>query len=141
VQTVRSEPAFEDVAVDLGSYWVGEASFYNSIILDVSFRTLTAQQRDPFDLDAAAAAKRLHDHVMEHLLGPPRTYDQRPLAICPELTATQATLAEPHYWKFSWGLVCSGYTFKTGISNVTLIYGARRCRARLAAKRGRDFKP
>ncbi|MCC9602226.1 hypothetical protein LOC67_16850 [Stieleria sp. JC731] len=137
----QSCTSFIDVTLDLGQNWGGKAFFYDSAILNCTFHMRSTFQLRPFNLDSAADAKRFHDQYLTNLLGPGKTVDQRSNSFCPDLTVIQEIIAIPHYWKFAWGIVWSGYTYKSGVSEVTLSYGSRRTRARIAHKRGRKFCP
>jgi hypothetical protein len=76
-----------------------------------------------YSLDLEAAAKKLHDNLLEKILGKPVELDLLPNM---NLNAGHECLARPLKWVFPWGIVRSAHDFKGGGTYMIVSYGNRR---------------
>ena len=107
--------------------------FYDQLLVNV---TLSANLYPPgkwdwshYSLDVEAETKRFHDRWLEKQFDPPSKSSKLPKG---SLSEGQATLEQPIYWKFPWGIVSSGHDFKGGGTNILVSYGDRQEKANYA---------
>jgi len=104
--------------------------FYDQMLIDVTLNVdlypPEASGWEDYSLDVEAAAKTIHDRLLEASLGKPSESKRLPGG---SFSKTQATLETPHVWNFEWGEASSSHDVRGGSTLIIVRDGDRHTQA------------